>query len=192
MILFFGHKTILHVNLYSRLSRSPLPPFWGGGWGCHKSVIVCKPLLTSAMFFFLQTQIFTGNLFTSAASVCSRMSILFHIPPPSLFKKHFFYHKSSHLNLRLHFSWSDFDHRICVNASQIWPFFTLRYRRLTFTWWGCYGLCLWHKPTELARSCYSVLVSVPVLMALSTVFHSVKSPDNSPLSHSILLVLFLP
>ena len=24
--------------------------------------------------------------------------------------------------------------------------------RLTFTWWGCCGFCLWHKPTELARS----------------------------------------
>ena len=23
---------------------------------------------------------------------------------------------------------------------------------LTFTWWGCYGLCLWHKLTELAHS----------------------------------------
>ena len=23
---------------------------------------------------------------------------------------------------------------------------------LTFTWWGCCGLCLWHKPTELAHS----------------------------------------
>ena len=39
---------------------------------------------------------------------------------------------------------------------------------------------------------YSVLVSVSVFMALSTVFHSINSPDNSPLSHSILLVLFLP
>ena len=38
---------------------------------------------------------------------------------------------------------------------------------------------------------YSVLVSVSVLMALSTVFHSINSPDNSPLSHSVLLVLFL-
>ena len=28
----------------------------------------------------------------------------------------------------------------------------LRPRGLTFTWWGCYGLCLWHKPTELAHS----------------------------------------
>ena len=27
-----------------------------------------------------------------------------------------------------------------------------RPRWLTFTWWGCYGSCLWHKPTELARS----------------------------------------
>ena len=23
---------------------------------------------------------------------------------------------------------------------------------LTFTWWGCCGLCFWHKPTELAFS----------------------------------------
>ena len=39
---------------------------------------------------------------------------------------------------------------------------------------------------------YSVLMSVSVFMALSTVFHSIKSPDNSPLSHSVLPVLFLP
>ena len=25
-------------------------------------------------------------------------------------------------------------------------------RVLTFTWWGFYVLCLWHKPTELAHS----------------------------------------
>ena len=30
---------------------------------------------------------------------------------------------------------------------------------------------------------HSILVSVSVLTALSTVFHSTKSPDNSPLSH---------
>ena len=39
---------------------------------------------------------------------------------------------------------------------------------------------------------YFVLVSVSVFMALSTVFHSINSPDNSLLSHSVLLVLFLP
>ena len=39
---------------------------------------------------------------------------------------------------------------------------------------------------------YSVLLSVPVFMALSTEFDSVNSPDNSPLSHSVLPVLFLP
>ena len=38
---------------------------------------------------------------------------------------------------------------------------------------------------------YFVLVSVSVFMALSTVFHSVNSPDNSPLSHFVLPVLFL-
>ena len=36
---------------------------------------------------------------------------------------------------------------------------------------------------------YSVLVSVSVCTALSTVFHLINSPDNSPLSHSVLLVL---
>ena len=39
---------------------------------------------------------------------------------------------------------------------------------------------------------YSVLVPVSVFMALSTVFHSINSPDNSPLSHSVLPVVFLP
>ena len=39
---------------------------------------------------------------------------------------------------------------------------------------------------------YSVLVSVSVFIALSTVFHSINFRDNSPLSHSVLLVLFLP
>ena len=38
---------------------------------------------------------------------------------------------------------------------------------------------------------YSVLVSVSVFVALSTVFHSLNSSDNSPLSRSVLLVLFL-
>ena len=38
---------------------------------------------------------------------------------------------------------------------------------------------------------YSVLVSDSVFMAFSTVFHSINSPDNSPLFHSVLLVLFL-
>ena len=44
------------------------------------------------------------------------------------------------------------------------------------------------KPTELAHSFYSVLVSVSVFMALSPIFHSINSPDNSPLSHSVVLV----
>ena len=39
---------------------------------------------------------------------------------------------------------------------------------------------------------YSVLVSVSVFMALSTVFHSINSPDDSPLSPSVLPVLIQP
>ena len=47
---------------------------------------------------------------------------------------------------------------------------------------------------SLPTPCYSVLVSVSVFMILSTVFHSINSPDNSPFSHfsgliSTLLVL---
>ena len=39
---------------------------------------------------------------------------------------------------------------------------------------------------------YSVLVSVSVFVVFSTLFHSINSPDNSPLSHSVLPVLFVP
>ena len=38
----------------------------------------------------------------------------------------------------------------------------------------------------------SGLVSVSVVMALSTVFHSINSPDDSLLSHSVVLILILP
>ena len=38
---------------------------------------------------------------------------------------------------------------------------------------------------------YSGLVSVSVFMALSTVFHSINSSNNSPFFQSVLLVLFL-
>ena len=39
---------------------------------------------------------------------------------------------------------------------------------------------------------YPVLVSISVVIVLSTVFHSINSPDNSPFSHSVLSVLSLP
>ena len=42
-----------------------------------------------------------------------------------------------------------------------------------------------------ATSLYFGLVSVSVF-TLSAIFHSMISPDNSPLSHSVFLVLFPP
>ena len=39
---------------------------------------------------------------------------------------------------------------------------------------------------------YSVVMSVSVFMALSTVSHSINSPDNSPFSDSVHPVLSLP
>ena len=49
-----------------------------------------------------------------------------------------------------------------------------------------------NQPSLPAPFFNSALVSLSVFAALSTVFHSVKPSDNSPLSHSVLPVLFLP
>ena len=46
--------------------------------------------------------------------------------------------------------------------------------------------------TSLPTPFYSVIASIFVFMALSTVFHSMNSPDNSAFSHSVLPVLSLP
>ena len=40
--------------------------------------------------------------------------------------------------------------------------------------------------SSLPTPFYSVLASVSVFTALSTVFHSINSLDNSPLSHYVL------
>ena len=52
---------------------------------------------------------------------------------------------------------------------------------------------LWFMPDinqpSLPTPFYSVLVSISVLMALSTLFLSINSPDNSPFSHSVLPIL---
>ena len=48
------------------------------------------------------------------------------------------------------------------------------------------------KQLSLPNPFYSVLVSVSVFMAISTVFHSINSPDNSLFSHSVLPVIYLP
>ena len=55
-----------------------------------------------------------------------------------------------------------------------------------FTWWGCCGFVFDTNQPSLPTPFSSVLVSVSVFMALSTVFHSINSPENSPLSHSVL------
>ena len=39
---------------------------------------------------------------------------------------------------------------------------------------------------SLSTPFYSVLVPISVFISLSTVFHSINSPDNSPFSHSVL------
>ena len=44
---------------------------------------------------------------------------------------------------------------------------------------------------SLPTPSYSVFVFISVFMALSTVFHAMHSPDNSPLSHSVLVSALL-
>ena len=67
-------------------------------------------------------------------------------------------------------------------------------RGLTFTWWGCYGLCQRHKPTEVT---HSFLFCSCVCCCLYGPFNCIKvrkyihSPDNSPFLHSVLPVLSL-
>ena len=56
-----------------------------------------------------------------------------------------------------------------------------RPRGLAFTW--CVAIYVfWHKPTELAHSFLFCFASVSVFMVLSTVFHSMNSPDDSAFS----------
>ena len=83
--------------------------------------------------------------------------------------------------------------RVTMLAS-IWLYHVMRMcpRGLTFTWWGCCSLCFWHKPTELA---HLFLFCSCVCFCLYCPFNCISfnnSPDNSPLSHSLLPVLFLP
>ena len=64
--------------------------------------------------------------------------------------------------------------------------------RLTFTWWGCNGLCLLHELTELAHSFFFCSC---VCFCLYCPFNCIsfhKSSRSSPVSHSVLLVLSLP
>ena len=49
-----------------------------------------------------------------------------------------------------------------------------------------------NQPSLPTSFFYSVLVSISVSMVLSIVFHSINSPDNSPLSDSVLSVITLP
>ena len=70
------------------------------------------------------------------------------------------------------------------------PACLMRLRGFTFTWSGCCSLCLCHNQPSLPTPFYSALVSISAFKALLTVFHSINSPDNSPLSHSLFRSYF--
>ena len=57
----------------------------------------------------------------------------------------------------------------------------------------------WKRKRQVGSKLYNNLhwnhlrqVCISVFMALSTVYHSMNSPDNSPLSYSVLPILILP
>ena len=60
---------------------------------------------------------------------------------------------------------------------------------LTFTWWGCCGLCPRPKPTDLTDVLFASSIFMSVffffLYGLFNFFHSINPPDNSLLSHSV-------
>ena len=93
------------------------------------------------------------------------------------------------MSLKLNWYWSKLLHNLTLfmNLHQLLQPLISHPCGLTFTWWGCCGLSFWRKPTELAHSLlFRFFVPISVFMALSTVFHSINSHDNSPFSHSIL------
>ena len=70
-------------------------------------------------------------------------------------------------------------------------------RGLTFTWWGCYGLRLGHKPAELARSFFSFFFFSLLFLCLFLSLwpfqlYSINHLNNSPFACSVPPVLFLP
>ena len=69
---------------------------------------------------------------------------------------------------------------------KLWP------RRLTFTWWGCCGVCQRHKPTELDHSFLFCSCVYFCRCGPFNCIHSMNSPNISLSSHSDLLVLSLP
>ena len=55
----------------------------------------------------------------------------------------------------------------------------------------CVSKCSTHTNIKQTTTLICIVTSVSAFMALSTVFHSINSRDNSPLSHSVLPVSFL-
>ena len=56
---------------------------------------------------------------------------------------------------------------------------------------GDVAVYVWHKPTELSHSFLFCSCVCFCLYGPFNCIHSISSPDNSPLSHSVLPVLFL-
>ena len=74
-------------------------------------------------------------------------------------------------------------------------FFRHAYSRSTRAHLHLVGMLRFMLLTKINRACplfFILFLCLFLSMVFSTVFHSISSPDNSPLSHSVLPVLFLP
>ena len=97
------------------------------------------------------------------------------------------------MSLKLNWYWSKLLHNLTLfmNLHQLLQPLISHPCGLTFTWWGCWGLCFWHRPTKLAHS-FLFCSCVCFCLYGPCIFHFINSLNNSLLSHSVLLVLFLP
>ena len=92
-------------------------------------------------------------------------------------------------------------HKLCLPRRQHWSLRQIR-KHINYLPWivpagssshdGDVMVSIRHKPPSLPIPLYSLLVSISVFLALSTVFHSINSPNNALRFHSVLLVLSLP
>ena len=78
--------------------------------------------------------------------------------------------------------------KLLLIEKKLSSFFCFKTRSINLTLkkkWSLCGLCF-------CQHLFILFLCLFLFMALSTVFHSINSPDNSPLSHSVLAIVFLP
>ena len=152
----------------------------------HLCLPVCLSSLSICLSVFCLSCIFIC-LFLCLSSLVVRPSVsLFHLCL-FVFLSVSLCFAASHFCFFLSLFFSQLCLSQCFYVSHLCLSLLFRLRWLTFSWWGCCGLFFDINQPSWPTPLYSVLVSISVFMALSTVFRSINSPDNALLSHSVLI-----